>query len=252
VGSTDIYVAEADGNGRTCVACNTCDEAEPAWSPDGDAIVYQADCDSSYDIWVVSSSGGSSRRLTRTSNQDEREPDWSPDGSQIAYRVNAVGSDRNADGDLWVMNADGNGAHNLGVRGRSPVWSPDGRHLVFMSERGGWEIYVYDFQTGMATRLTDGNADCRWPAWSPDGKYVIYHSTTSRGSATADTVWYVSGTGGSSVQVVSGYHAGRPSWSTYGLIVFNSDRGIEVVREDGSQRQTLISGDQNWAPVWSE
>jgi len=252
VGDTDIYVVGADGSGRICVACNACDQAEPAWSPDGNAIVYQANCSGSYDIWVVSSSGGSSRQLTRTSNQDEREPDWFPDGSQIVYRVNVVGSDRNAEGDLWVLNGDGSGAHNLGVRGRSPVWSPDGRRLVFMSERGGWEIYVYDFQTGMVTRLTDCSANCRWPAWSPDGRYVAYHSTTSATSTDADIIWYVSVSGGNPVQLLSGDHAGRPSWSAHSLIAFNSDRGIETVRADGSGRQTLISGDQNWAPVWSE
>jgi len=253
VGNTDVYVANADGSARDCVACRSCDEAEPAWSPDGRYIVYQADCDGSYDIWIVSSSGGNPTRLTHTSGTDEREPDWSPDGSQIAFRVNPVGGERNADGDLWIMNADGNGGHSLGIRGRSPVWSPDGRRLAFMSEQSGsWEIYVYDLQEGTTRQLTSCSANCRWPAWSPDGRYVIYHSTTGPGSVTADTIWYVPVSGGSPTRLVSGSHAGRPTWSVQGLIAFNSDRGIEVVREDGSERRTLISSDQNWAPVWSE
>jgi len=253
VGSTDVYVADTDGSGQACVACSSCDEAEPSWSPDSHYIVYEADCQGSYDIWVVSSSGGHPKQLTLTSGQDEREPDWSHDGSRIAYRINVVGSDRNADGVLWVMNADGSDANGLGIWGRSPVWSPDGRRLAFMSEQsGGWEIYVYDFQAGTANRVTDCSANCRWPAWSPDGRYVIYHSTTGPGSTDADTIWYVSASGGSPTRVVSGYHAGRPSWSSHGTIAFNSDRGIEVTREDGSQRRTLISDDVNWAPEWSE
>nr|HID13872.1 serine/threonine-protein kinase [Anaerolineae bacterium] len=253
VGSTDIYVANADGSGRICVACQTCDEAEPVWSPDGRYIVYQADCGGSYDIWIVSSSGGNPTQLTRTSGTDEREPDWSPDGSQIAFRASPVDSDRNADGDLRVMNADGSNAYSLDIQGRSPVWSPDGRRITFMSERSGsWEVYVYDFQSGATNRLTNCSANCRWPDWSPDGQYVVYHSTTGPGSVTADTIWYLPASGGNSIPLVSGHHAGRPSWSVSGLIAFNSDYGIEVVREDGSGRQILISGDQNWAPVWSE
>jgi TolB protein len=164
-----------------------------------------------------------------------------------------VDSNRNSDGDLQVMDYDGGNVYSLGVRGRSPVWSPDGHHIAFMSERSGsWEVYTYDFRNGTTKRLTSCSANCRWPAWSPDGQHVIYHSTTGSGSVTADTIWYVATSGGSSVRLVSGSHAGRPSWCGQGLVAFNSDQGIEVIRADGSGRQTLISGDQNWAPDWSE
>jgi serine/threonine protein kinase len=253
VGDTDVYVAKADGSERECVACRACDEAEPAWSPDESRIVYQSNCGGSYDIWAVSSSGGSPTQLTRTPSADEREPDWSPDGSQIIFRTSSVDSNRNSDGDLQVMDYDGGNVYSLGVRGRSPVWSPDGHHIAFMSERSGsWEVYTYGFQSGITKRLTSCSANCRWPAWSPDGQHVIYHSTTGSGSVTADTIWYVATSGGSSVRLVSGSHAGRPSWCGQGLVAFNSDQGIEVIRADGSGRQTLISGDQNWAPAWSE
>jgi hypothetical protein len=58
--------------------------------------------------------------------------------------------------------------------------------------------------------------------------------------------------GGRATRLVSGENAGRPTWSASGWIVFNSNRGIEAVREDGSTRRTVIDGDQNWAPVWAE
>ncbi len=251
VGRTDIYIAQADGSGATCWACAACDEAEPAWSPDG-AIVYQADCSGSYDIWIARSPGGG-QALTHTPAVDEREPDVSPDGARIVYRANPTGSDRNADGDLQVMNADGSGAYSLGTVGRGPAWSPDGRRIAFMSNRDGrWQIYLYDFQSGTTTRLTDCLTNCRWPAWSPDGQAVVYHSTTSASTTDADTIWIVPAAGGSPSQLVSGSHPGRPGWSRNGQIVFNSDRGIEVVNADGSGRRVLIADNVNWAPAWSE
>ena len=253
VGATDIYVIEGDGSNRRCATCRSCDEAEPGWFPDGRTIVYQSDCDSSYDIWRVDATGNTPTQLTRTSQVDEREPDCSPDGKEIVYRVNAEGNERNADGELMVMNISSGTAASLRERGRAPVWSPDGTRIAFMSERSGtWEIYVYDVTSRGVTRLTNCTANCRWPAWSPDGKAVIYHTTTSASSTTADTIWYVPVAGGQVVRFVSGDEAGRPSWSSGGWIIFNSNRGIEALRENGSDRRTIVTGDQNWAPVWTE
>lgn len=253
VGDTDIYVANADGSEPKCVTCRGCDEAEPAWSPDGQYIIYQSNCGGSYDIWRINSHGGEPTQLTRTSNTDEREPDWSPDGSQIVFRSSTLGSDRNADGELRVMDTNGDNKHSLGIQGRTPGWSPDGRKIAFMSERSGsWEIYIYDTQSRNTHRLTTCSSNCRWPAWSPDGRYVIYHSTTGPGSVTAETIQYTIASGGSTMQLVSGHHPGRPTWSSRGWIAFNSDRGIEEIHKDGSGRRTLISSERNWAPVWSK
>ncbi|MGC9357927.1 MAG: protein kinase domain-containing protein [Anaerolineae bacterium] len=253
VGNTDVYVADADGRNRICVACQSCDEAEPAWSPDGRYVIFQSDCAGSYDIWWVESQGGTPQRLTRTADVDEREPDWSPTGSQIVYRVNGVGSGRNEDGTLHLMNSDGSNVRSLNVSGRSPVWSPDGAMLVFMSERdGSWEIYTYSLNNGSTQKVTQCTANCRWPAWSPDGRSVIYHTTTGPGSVTADSIWIAPLYGGNTYMLTHLQHPGRPSWSESGFIAFNSDQGIEIVTENGDNRRTLISSDQNWAPIWSK
>jgi len=253
VGATDIYVVEADGRSPRCVTCRRCDEAEPGWFPGGGAIVFQSDCGGSYDIWRVAVDGRDPVQITRTSQVDEREPDCSPDGKEIVYRANAAGSARNADSELMILRISDGSTRKLGERGRAPAWSPDGKQVAFMSERsGGWEIYVYDLAARATTRLTNCSANCRWPAWSPDGKYVAYHTTTGANSTTAEAIWYAPVTGGRAIRFVSGENAGRPSWSASGWVVFNSNRGIEAVREDGSTRRTVIVGDQNWAPVWAE
>ncbi len=253
VGATDVYVSDSDGRSQTCVACRSCDEAEPAWSPDGSTVIYQADCNGSYDIWAVGVDTGATEPLRETSGTDEREPDWSPGGDEIVYRVNRDGSERNADGELRILSLGGGRERSLGEWGRSPVWSPDGRFIAFMSERSsGWEIYVHNLSSGSTEQITRCSANCRWPSWSPDSQWVIYHATEGSGSVTADTIIRTPASGGSSVEVVSGSHPGRPSWSSTGVIVFNSDRGLEQVNERGSNRRTLVSGESNWAPVWSK
>lgn len=252
VGDSDIVIAGADGGSQRCVACAACDEAEPAWSPDGLSIAYQANCEGSYDIWVVDLATGNTYRLTRTADLDEREPDWSPDGSQLVLRVTPKDMGRNEDGELQTIRRDGSDATLLGLAGRSPAWSPDGDRLVFMSERdGSWDIYVVDLETRQTRNVSNCSVNCRWPAWSPGGDAVAYHTTTGATSTTAEAIWVTPMDGGAPVQLVTGSHAGRPSWSAEGLVVFNSDIGIEVVTPDGKNRRTLISGDVHWAPAWS-
>ena len=194
-------------------------------------------------------------QLMDTRDVDEREPGWSPDGAQIAYRANAAGSDRNSDGELWVMNADGGNRQRLDgttIMGRAPTWSPDGWKVLFMSQRTGrWQIYIYDLRTHSTIRLTDCATNCRWPCWSPDGQYVAYHSTISASganSANADTMWIMPAGGGTTISLTAGSQSGRPCWLQSGQIVFNSDFGIEVIGADGHGRRTLLDGAENWAP----
>jgi hypothetical protein len=77
-----------------------------------------------------------------------QSPAWSPDGSQIAFQV--------VQHDHWeivVMNADGSNAHAVTrpnpfllfrvVNNIAPVWSPDGKQILFLSDRNGkWEFFV--------------------------------------------------------------------------------------------------------------
>ncbi len=252
VGDSDIQVYDP-ANGRTwTVADRACDEAEPDWMPDGRSIVYQADCDGSYELYAADVQTRSVRRLTSTPGQDEREPDVSPDGGWIVYRTNREQNARNVDGSLEVLNLRGGDPQALGISGRSPSWSPDGKEILFMSERdAGWEVYVYSLDDGSTRRLTNCSPNCRFPAWSPDGQWVVYHSTTGPNTADAETIWRVAAGGGEPEMVVTGSGAGRPTWSADGLIAFNSQRGIEAVDARGQQRRTLLQDNSHWAPAWS-
>lgn len=252
VGNADIHVYDPAGARTWAVADRACDEAEPDWMPDGRSVVYQADCDGRYDLYLADMTTRAIRRLTATNDRDEREPDVSADGMWLAYRVNRESNARNVDGELWVLNLGGGDPQPLGVSGRSPSWSPDGSRLAFMSEReSNWEVYVYSLADRTTRRLTHCSPNCRFPAWSPDGQWIVYHTTTGADTADAETIWRIPASGGEAALLVTGSGAGRPTWSGEGWIAFNSQEGIEMVDEHGQGRRTLLASNSHWAPVWS-
>ncbi|MDH4104276.1 MAG: hypothetical protein OEW52_10350 [Thermoleophilia bacterium] len=95
-------------------------ETDPAWSPDGRRITFQA---GDGVIVVVDVKTG-----RRTSIGGGYEPAWSPDGRLIAYQCY---------GDVCAADADGSGrAHRIASGGGDPSWSRDSRLVVF-------ERYLY-------------------------------------------------------------------------------------------------------------
>ena len=100
------------------------------------------------------------------------EAAWSPDGRQILYSGNATGRIN-----LWIMNSDGTGAHQLlhsDDAQSGGIWSRDGQNVVYQQDRGGDEIYdLYTVPaaggTPQALTQTDQISETN-PHFSPDGK----------------------------------------------------------------------------------
>jgi hypothetical protein len=76
-GPFDLYVANADGSGRTNLTNSSANEGQPAWSPDGTKIAFVTDKDGNQEVYAMNSDGSGATNLSQNASLDE-EPDWQP------------------------------------------------------------------------------------------------------------------------------------------------------------------------------
>jgi serine/threonine protein kinase/Tol biopolymer transport system component len=160
-------------------------------------------------IWIAPH-GDSSRAAQLTSGAGRYfDLCWAPDG-KILYASDASGS-----ADIWEMQANGEDQKQLTVnagRNYAPVASPDGRYIVFHSNRGGgtWNIWRMDRDGSNPKQLTNERAESIFPQISPDGQMVVYTH--------ADQIWKVPIDGGPPVQLTNRTSM-RPAISPDGKLV---------------------------------
>ncbi|MCB9067684.1 MAG: PD40 domain-containing protein [Calditrichae bacterium] len=129
----------------------------------------------------------------------------------------------------------------------SPLISPDGKMLVFTSERvGWWKIWTMDVAQQSFTQLTNsGNAEYA-PCWSPDGQQIAFVSTRD-GNAEI----YVMAKNGKNLRNISNNPTDDafPFWGDDGMIYFSSeiDGVFQIVRmkPDGSAKEILAKSNEN-------
>ncbi|CAN5482470.1 S41 family peptidase [soil metagenome] len=123
------------------------------------------------------------------------EPGISPDGLEIAFA---------SGGDIWTVPAGGGEARLLVSHPATesrPLYSPDGRHLAFVSTRtGNGDVYLLTFASGELQRLTFDDGLDQLDGWSPDSRW-IYFSSTSRDIAGMNDVFRVPLEGGTPMPV---------------------------------------------------
>ncbi len=104
-------------------------------------------------------------------------PSVSKDGKHVAFSVRRYELEAAKSwSEIWMMNSDGANLHAM-TGGKhndaNPSFSPDGRTLLFTSDRSGdaqlWTIPVDGGESAQLTKFGPGLGD---PLWSPDGKYI--------------------------------------------------------------------------------
>jgi len=199
-----VYVERSDGSALSQLVVSGFDDVKPRLSPDGRTVAFTRYAPESSNIFVVGVDGTGLREIDQAScvkpcGGDE-EVSWSPDGTQFAVtrgQFDAASLASPSPGPynvaLWLMHADGSGAHQITLKGRvchnvcpggaqdnRSAWSPDGKRLIFTRD-----AYTKPEQFGIFTIALDGS-DLRRvtpetmnvddAAWSPDGTLIAFQS----------------------------------------------------------------------------
>jgi Tol biopolymer transport system component len=192
-GNFEVYKMAADGSNPVNLTKNPAVDGDAAWSPDGTRITFSTsrndttpdDGNINTDIYTMSSANGSGLvRLTKSA-ADDGGPAWSPDGTKITFFSDR--SSVHSNYEIYVMKAKPEGRRNRPINlsrhssavDLSPNWSPDGKQITFMSNRGvgsDFEIVKMNADGTDQTQLTENELPDRFPAWSPDGTQIAFHS----------------------------------------------------------------------------
>jgi Tol biopolymer transport system component len=172
--------------------------------------------------------------------------------------VIAFVSYRDGDGEIYVMDAEGNHQTNLThdpSDDQSPVVSPDGQQIAFASDRDGdYEIWVMDASGAHPHRLTNNATNDFQPSFSPDGSRIAF--ITDRHGTLAYEVYAMNADGTGQTRLT---HDGAelpstgPTFSPDGSqIVFSKGYDVWVMDADGSnQTQLTEDPEEDTAPSFS-
>jgi dipeptidyl aminopeptidase/acylaminoacyl peptidase len=107
-----------------------------------------------------------------------QDPQFSPDGSRVAFVVSDPLTGEKRTRHIWLYDKATNNVRQLTFSVKSetsPRWSPDGKFLAFLSNRGDeQQIYLLPMTGGEGVALTKGKAGVTAFAWSPDRKSIAY------------------------------------------------------------------------------
>jgi TolB protein len=145
-------------------------DVSPAFSPDGQQIVFNSDRGGDQQLYVMDAGGGGARRIS-FGNGRYATPVWSPRGDLIAFT--RIGRGQFA---IGVMRPDGSGERILseGWAMESPTFAPNGRVLMFQRETpardargGGYSARLSSIDiAGFNERPVPTPTDATEPSWS--------------------------------------------------------------------------------------
>jgi serine/threonine protein kinase/Tol biopolymer transport system component len=160
----------------------------PVWTPDGKRVAFSSSMAGTYDLyWKLADFSGTAEPLL-VKEGEQLEISFTPEGKLLVFRERHPVTSR----DIWILPLDGERTPqpflNTSFNERSPMLSPDGRWLAYVSDDSGRsEIYVRTFSDLSGSRWqvsTDGGTE---PLWAKNGKELFYRGSNRFFSASIET-----------------------------------------------------------------
>jgi TolB protein len=235
----------------------------PAYSPDGRLIVFAADLDAVAAtrprIYLMRADGSGTRPLTAGAQRDGH-PSFSPDGRSVVFDQTTTGVDHYSH--IFLVKVDGSGLRQLTygaeVRDTDPTFTPNGKTIAFVSERGNgrtgdrFDIFSMRSDGTRLKPLINGPLKELEPDFSPDGRSIAFSSNLHDGPNV-----FVARADGHGVRRLTnargGCYRGRcylsPSWAPDGkhialLAQAGQSSNLAVMRPDGSGLKVIAEGSE--------
>jgi Tol biopolymer transport system component len=168
----NVWIQNLAGGTPRQATFSTASDFTPAWSPDGQSIVFSSDRDGNFDLYRTEVSGGSDSTVVLPSRDTKLARHWSRDGFITFDALNDSGKVH-----VWTMRATESVAEQL-TQGASDQWfgrfSPDGRWIAYVSNQfGQYDVFVARFpkSQGFWKVSTGGGFQ---PIWNPTGGELFY------------------------------------------------------------------------------
>jgi serine/threonine-protein kinase len=224
----DIWLYDWARDTPTKFTFDPANDSSPVWSPDGKRIAFASDRGSkgvSNLYWQRADGTGEVQRLTESSNS-QTPYSFDPKGKVLAFYEN----NPKASGDLMILPLDGDEAAgwkagkptvflSTPANETSPMISPDGRWMAYMSDEAGpMQVFVRPFSGPGGKRAISTSGIGIFPVWSRTRQELIFQdASTTKFMVTPYTI------------VGESFQAGKPTvWSTGNFMLQGTARVYDL------------------------
>lgn len=191
--TTRLAIMDYDGANSHFLTDGTWLTLEPRFSPLGDKIAFLSYAGDRPRVYLYDLQTGRQSLLGEFSGMSYA-PRFSPDGHYLILAETT----RSGGSDMYVIDLRTREqrrlSHAPGVIDTSPCFSPDGKQVVFNSDRGGSpQLYIMNVSGGPAKRISYGNGRYGSPVWAPSGDLIAF--TRINGGGFSLGIMHPDGTG---------------------------------------------------------